>query len=97
MVVQIQLAIYHTKKERLQQELQEKEERRKLYLEREKVMLTGGVQSYGIGSRNLARYNTDLAQIRAAIKELSDEIDELEALIAGESMRKRVGLVFRDW
>ena len=82
-----------TKKERLQQELQEKEERRKLYLEREKVMLTGGVQSYGIGSR----YNTDLAQIRAAIKELSDEIDELEALIAGESMRKRVGLVFRDW
>ncbi|WP_288946526.1 hypothetical protein [uncultured Megasphaera sp.] len=86
-----------TKKERLQQELQEKEERRKLYLEREKVMLTGGVQSYGIGSRNLARYNTDLAQIRAAIKELSDEIDELEALIAGESMRKRVGLVFRDW
>ena len=87
----------NTKKERLQQELQEKEERRKLYLEREKVMLTGGVQSYGIGSRNLARYNTDLAQIRAAIKELSDEIDELEALIAGESMRKRVGLVFRDW
>ena len=86
-----------TKKERLQQELQEKEERRKLYLEREKVMLTGGVQSYGIGSRNLARYNTDLAQIRAAIKELSDEIDELDALIAGESMRKRVGLVFRDW
>ena len=86
-----------TKKERLQQELQEKEERRKLYLEREKVMLTGGVQSYGIGSRNLARYNTDLAQIRAAIKELTDEIDELEALIAGESMRKRVGLVFRDW
>ena len=86
-----------TKKERLQQELQEKEERRKLYLEREKVMLTGGVQSYGIGSRNLARYNTDLAQIRAAIKELSDEIDELEALIAGESMRKRVGLVFRYW
>lgn len=86
-----------TKKERLQQELQEKEERRKLYLEREKVMLTGGVQSYGIGSRNLARYNTDLAQIRAAIKELSDEIDELEALIAGESVRKRVGLVFRDW
>ena len=87
----------NTKKERLQQELQEKEERRKLYLEREKGMLTGGVQSYGIGSRNLARYNTDLAQIRAAIKELSDEIDELEALIAGESMRKRVGLVFRDW
>ena len=85
------------KKERLKQELAEKRERRQLYLERERVMLTGGVQSYGIGSRNLARYNTDLAQIRAAIKELTDEIDELEALLEGQSIRKRVGLVFRDW
>lgn len=85
------------KKERLKQELNEKRERRQLYLERERVMLTGGVQSYGIGSRNLARYNTDLAQIRAAIKELTDEIDELEALLEGQSIRKRVGLVFRDW
>lgn len=85
------------KKERLKQDLAEKRERRTLYLEREKVMLTGGVQSYGIGSRNLARYNTDLSQIRAAIKELTNEIDELEALIAGEPVRKRIGLVFRDW
>lgn len=85
------------KKERLKQDLAEKRERRTLYLEREKVMLTGGVQSYGIGSRNLARYNTDLSQIRAAIKELTNEIDELEALIVGEPVRKRVGLVFRDW
>lgn len=85
------------KKERLKQDLTEKRERRTLYLEREKVMLTGGVQSYGIGSRNLARYNTDLAQIRAAIKELTNEIDELEALIEGEPVRKRVGLVFQDW
>lgn len=85
------------KKERLKQELTEKRERRQLYLERERVMLTGGVQSYGIGSRNLARYNTDLAQIRAAIKELTDEIDELEAFLEGQSIRKRVGLVFRDW
>ena len=85
------------KKERLKQDLAEKRERRTLYLEREKVILTGGVQSYGIGSRNLARYNTDLSQIRAAIKELTNEIDELEALIAGEPVRKRVGLVFRDW
>lgn len=85
------------KKERLREEIEEKRERRRLYLEREKVMLTGGVQSYGVGSRNLTRYNTDLAQIRAAINELSDEIDELEALIDGEPARKRVGLVFRDW
>lgn len=85
------------KKQRLREALAEKKERRQLYLDREKVMLTGGVQSYGIGSRNLARYNTDLAQIRAAIKELTSEIEELEALLDEEPARKRVGLVFRDW
>lgn len=84
------------KKERLTAELEEKRERRKLYLDREKVMLTGGVQSYGIGSRNLARYNTDLATIRETIKELSTEIDELEAMLNNEPRRKRVGLVFRE-
>lgn len=78
-------------------ELAEKKERLKLYIEREKVMLTGGVQSYGIGSRNLARYNTDLSQIRAAIKELQDEIEEIEGVLAGDAKRKRVGLVFREW
>lgn len=85
------------KKARITAALEEKRERRKLYLERERVMLTGGVQSYGIGSRNLARYNTDLAQIRAAIDQLTEEIDELEAILANEPVRKRVGLVFRDW
>lgn len=85
------------KKERLTAELEEKRDRRKLYLDREKVMLTGGVQSYGIGSRNLARYNTDLSTIRETIKELSTEIDELEATLNNEPRRKRVGLVFREW
>lgn len=85
-----------TKKERLKAELAEKKERRALYLEREKVMLKGGVQSYGIGSRNLARYNTDLATIRAMIKELADEIEEIEGQLEGTAARKRVGLVFRD-
>lgn len=85
------------KKARITAALEEKRERRKLYLERERVMLTGGVQSYGIGSRNLARYNTDLSQIRAAIDQLTEEIDELEAILANEPVRKRVGLVFRDW
>lgn len=86
-----------TKRQRIAEELEEKKERRKLYIEQEKKILTGGVQSYGIGSRNLTRYNTELAQIRAAIKELTSEIEELEALLEGEPRRKRVGLVFRDW
>ena len=84
-------------RERLKEEIAEKKERRKFYIEREKTMLTGGVQSYGIGSRNLARYNTELSEIRAAIKELDAEIKELEAKLDNQPSRKRVGLVFREW
>lgn len=77
--------------------LANKRARLDLYLKREKEMLDGGVQSYGIGSRNLARYNTDLAQIRAAIKELEDEIANLEGILNGRKPRKAVGVVPRDW
>lgn len=83
-------------RERIQTEIAAKQKRLENYLKREESMLTGGVQSYGIGSRNLARYNTDLAQIRAAIKELEAEIKELEAKLDELPTRKRVGLVFRD-
>lgn len=78
-------------------ELTTKRDRLGLYLKREAEMLDGGVQSYGIGSRNLARYNTDLATIRAAIKELEDEIAALEGELAGQRPRKAVGVVLRDW
>lgn len=85
-----------TKKE-LVIKLENKKERLALYIQREAEMLSGGVQSYGIGSRNLTRYNTDLAAIRAAIKELEDDIAELEALLNGRKPRKAVGVVIRDW
>jgi len=78
-------------------ELAGKRERLELYLKREAEMLSGGVQSYGIGSRNLARYNTDLATIRAAIKQLEDEIAALEGELEGQRPRKAVGVVPRDW
>ena len=68
-------------------------ERLQLYKEREKVMLSGGVQSYGVGSRNATRYNTDLAEIRRAIKELENEISELSSA----TKRKAVGVIPRDW
>jgi cell division protein FtsB len=68
-----------------------------LYLNREAEMLSGGVQSYGIGSRNLTRYNTDLAAIRDTIKQLKQEIAELEAELAGGKPRRAVGVVPRDW
>lgn len=78
-------------------ELSSRRARLDLYLKREAEMLDGGVQSYGIGSRNLARYNTDLSTIRAAIKELEGEIETLEGTLAGQKPRKAVGVVPRDW
>lgn len=84
-----------TKKEKYQAELDRKKARLDLYYAQEEKMLTGGVQSYGIGSRNLARYNTDLAQIRSAIKELEAEIEELEGLLTGNKSRKCVGIIPR--
>lgn len=68
-------------------------ERLDLYYKREEEMLNGGVQSYGIGTRNATRYQTDLTAIRNAIKEMEDEIAALE----NKSQRRAVGVVPRDW
>ena len=81
----------------IQETIKRKEARLERYYDREAEMLTGGVQSYGIGSRNLTRYQTDLANIRAAIKELEAEIKELKAKAEGRGVRKAVGVVPRDW
>ena len=78
-------------------ELTAKRERLALYIKREAEMLDGGVQSYGLGTRSVTRYNTDLAQIRSAISELKKEIASLEAQLAGGKARKAVGVVPRDW
>lgn len=68
-----------------------------LYYKKEAEILEGGVQAYGIGSRSLSRYNADLSSIRKAISDLEDEIDALEAELAGTSRRKAVGVIIRDW
>ncbi len=60
-------------------------------------MLDGGVQSYGVGTRNLSRYNTDLSTVRKAIKEIENEIAELEDQLDGIKPRRAVGVVPRDW
>jgi len=86
-----------TKNEELAATIESKKKRLELYLKREAEMLDGGVQSYGLGSRNVTRYNTDLAQIRASIKELEREIAILEGQQAGKKPRKAVGVVPRDW
>ena len=80
------------------EKLKKKKERLELYYEREKLMLSPkGVQSYGIGSKNIERYNTDLAKIQAVIKKLEEEIEELERQLEGKSLRKVVAVVMRDW
>lgn len=84
-------------RETINLQLSTKRDRLALYLKREAEMLDGGVQSYGIGSRNLARYNTDLNAIRASIKELEEEIELLEGELNGQRPRKAVGVVPRDW
>lgn len=72
-------------------------ERLDLYYQREKEMLTGGVQSYGIGTRNVSRYQTELATIQNTIKELETEKSELTKLINGGSRRRVIAVIPRDW
>ncbi len=81
----------------IEEKIKIKKERLSSYYAREKEMLNGGVQSYGVGTRNLTRYNTDLNAIRNAIKELEEEIAELEGLLHGRKPRKAFGVVPRDW
>lgn len=81
----------------LQKKIATARERLEMYYLREKEMLTGGVQSYGVGSRNLTRYNTDLNAIRSAIDELKNELEELEAEEKGNKSRKAFAVLPRDW
>lgn len=85
-------------KEAIRKELEETRTRLEQYLAREKEMISSdGVQSYTIGSRNLQRYQTGLADIQAMIDKLRKRIRELEAELAGKSARRAVGVVPRDW
>lgn len=84
-----------TKIEQWKADLEIKRRRLDLYYKQEEKMLTGGVQSYGVGTRNLARYNMDLDKIRSAITKLEEEIKELEGLLNGTKSRKVVGIIPR--
>lgn len=75
-------------KEKYKAQLERKKERLDLYYKQEEKIMTGGVQAYGIGSRSLTRYNTDLAQVRDTISKLEEEIEELEGLLSGNTPRK---------
>lgn len=55
----------------------------------------GGVQSYSIGSRTVTKH--DLPKLREEISEHNKAIGELQSLLSGQSRRKAVGIVIRDW
>ena len=77
-----------------QQIIESKKKRLEMYKVREETMLSpDGVKSYGIGSRNLQRYDTALKDIQAMIEKLEDEIAELES----NSARRAVAVVPMDW
>lgn len=59
------------------------------------ALLSGQVQSYAIGSRNLTRL--DLEKLKNEIDGLEKEIDELEAQLNGGARRRALGIVPRDW
>ena len=59
------------------------------------ALLSGQVQSYAIGSRNLTRLN--LPDLEETIAKLEKEIDGLEAQLMGGGRRKAVGVIPRDW
>ena len=85
-------------KETVRTELERTRTRLDLYLAREQEMLSkDGVQIYTIGSRNLQRYQTPLTAIQDEIERLRKRISELEAELAGQSARRAVGVVPRDW
>lgn len=75
--------------------LERKKRRLEMYYEKEEQMLSKeGVQAYGIGSRNVQRYNTDLEKIQKQIKELEDEIKEMES---EKKPRRAAAIVPMDW
>lgn len=84
------------RRKQLGRRIGESRERLDLYRKREAEILSGGVQSYGIGSRNLARYQADLAVVRAAIDELTEKIEGMEAELAGAAVRAAFAVVPRD-
>jgi hypothetical protein len=82
----------------IEEKLERKKKRLELYYEKEAEMLSPkSVQSYGIGSRNASRYQLDLKNLRAQIKELEDEVDELQGMLSNNKPRRAVAIVPHDW
>jgi hypothetical protein len=58
-------------------------------------LLSGGVKSYRLDDRELTRL--DLGKLSDEIKEAEEKVDELTALLNGQSARKAFSVIPRDW
>ena len=58
-------------------------------------IMKGRAQSYAIGSRNITKHN--IRELMDIITDLENEVDALEAMLAGGKRRKAVGAIPRDW
>ncbi|MFR7893417.1 MAG: hypothetical protein ACLU38_04365 [Dysosmobacter sp.] len=84
-------------REQIEYQLSIKRNRLELYLKREAEMLDGGVQSYGIGSRNLAATTPTSDPSGPPSKQLEADIEALEAALnAARSREKLWGVAPRD-
>ena len=59
------------------------------------ALVDGRVKSYTLDDRQLTRF--DLPDLKNAIEQMEDEVDELEAQLKGRRPRKAFGIVPRDW
>lgn len=75
--------------------LERKKKRLGMYYAKEEQMLSPeGVKAYGVGTRNVERYDTDLAKIQSQIEKLEKEISEMES---ARKPQKAVAVVPMDW
>ena len=58
------------------------------------ALVDGRVKSYTIDDRQLTRF--DLPDLKNAIEQMEDEVDELEAQLKGRRPRKAFGIVPRE-
>ena len=58
-------------------------------------LLSGGVKSYRLNDRELTRL--DLGKLSDEIKDAEEKVDELTALLNGQSARKAFSVIPRDW
>ena len=59
------------------------------------ALLDGGVKSYSLENRSLTRF--DLPDLKKAIEDMENEIDELEALLQGRKSRRAFAVIPTDW